>query len=383
VQSVNLAPPPLVLGPETDELRTDVREFLRRERESGGYVPRVDSWMSSWSPEFSRKLGQRGWLCMVVPKHLGGHGRTYLDRYVVTEELLAAGAPVAAHWIADRQVAPALVKYGTPYQQRRYLPEIAAGEAYFGIGMSEPQAGSDLASVRTRATETEGGWRISGTKVWTSGAHRCRAFFVLARSEQLDPARRHAGLSQFIIEFDSPGIEIRPIRLLTGEHHFNEVVLDNVFVPHDMLLGRAGDGWRQVTCELALERSGPERILSTMPLLNALPRNEVETVDHSSLGALVARAYALRHLSVAVAGGLTDGADVGLSAAVVKDLGTRFEQDVVEYTAHIGGAATRSATAPDFVRLLAEGLLHAPGFTLRGGTNEILRSVIARELGMR
>jgi acyl-CoA dehydrogenase len=156
-----------------------------------------------------------------------------------------------------------------------------------------------------------------------------------------------------------------------------------VFVPHDMLLGRAGDGWRQVTCELALERSGPERILSTMPLLNALPRNEVETVDHGSLGALVARAYALRHLSVAVAGGLTDGADVGLSAAVVKDLGTRFEQDVVEYTAHIGGAATRSATAPDFVRLLAEGLLHAPGFTLRGGTNEILRSVIARELGMR
>jgi acyl-CoA dehydrogenase len=380
---VNLTPAPMMLDPKAEELRADVRQFLRCERESGGYTPRVDSWMSGWSPDFSRKLGQRGWLCMVIPKHLGGHGRTYLDRYVVTEELLAAGAPVAAHWIADRQVAPALVKYGTPRQQRMYLPEIASGEAYFGIGMSEAEAGSDLAALRTRAIETEGGWRISGTKMWTSGAHRCRAFFVLARSEPYDPAHRHAGLSQFIVEFDSPGIEIRPIRLLTGEHHFNEVVLDNVFVPHDMLLGRLGDGWRQVTSELALERSGPERILSTMVLLNNLPRNEIDNIDHSALGALVARAYTLRHLSVVVASALTDGAEVGLSAAVVKDLGTRFEQDVVEYAAHVAVVPVQNDSATDFARLLAEGLLHAPGFTLRGGTNEILRSVIARELGMR
>jgi alkylation response protein AidB-like acyl-CoA dehydrogenase len=372
-----------VLDAGTDDLRAEVRDFLRHERECGGYTPRVDSWMSGWSPDFSRKLGQRGWLCMAVPKHLGGHGRTYLDRYVVTEELLAAGAPVAAHWIADRQVAPALVKYGTPQQQRTYLPGIASGETYFAIGMSEPEAGSDLAAVRTRAIETDGGWRLSGTKVWTSGAHRCCAFFVLARSEPFDPSRRHAGLSQFIVEFDSPGVEIRPIRLLTGEHHFNEVVLDNVFVPHDMVLGRLGNGWRQVTAELALERSGPERILSTMPLLNCLPRNDTETTDRSALGAVVARAYALRQLSMAVAGALSNGADVGVAAAVVKDLGTRFEQDVVEYAAHNADVPAQPGTAADFVRLLGEGLMHAPGFTLRGGTNEILRSVIARELGMR
>jgi hypothetical protein len=150
-----------------------------------------------------------------------------------------------------------------------------------------------------------------------------------------------------------------------------------------MLLGRLGDGWRQVTSELALERSGPERILSTMVLLNALPRSEIENVDHTALGALVARAYTLRHLSVAVASALTSGAEVGLSAAVVKDLGTRFEQDVVEYAAHVAGVPVQNDGATDFARLLAEGLLHAPGFTLRGGTNEILRSVIARELGMR
>lgn len=379
---MNLTPRAVVLGPETAQLRAEVREFLCQERESGGYTPRVDSWMSGWSPEFSRKLGRRGWLCMVVPKDLGGHGRTYLERYVVTEELLAAGAPVAAHWIADRQVAPALVKYGTPEQQRTYLPEIASGEAYFAIGMSEPEAGSDLAAVRTRAIETDGGWRISGTKVWTSGAHRCRAFFVLARSETFDPSRRHAGLSQFIVEFDSPGVEIRPIRLLTGEHHFNEVVLDNVFVPRDMVLGRLGEGWRQVTSELALERSGPERILSTMPLLNCLPRDDAETIDRSALGAIVARAYALRQLSVSVAGALTGSGDVGVSAAVVKDLGTRFEQDVVEYAVHAAGVAPQPDSANECARLLAEGLMHAPGFTLRGGTNEILRTVIARELGM-
>ena len=204
-----------------------------------------------------------------LPAEYGGPGRSYLDRFVVTEELLAHGAPVAAHWVADRRVAPALLAHGTSAQRAKYLPRIASGECYFAIGMSNPNPGRIW-----RRYAREGAYRrwveVTGTKVWTSGAHHSEAFFVLARTADLDPAHRHDGLSQFLILFDSPGIDIRPIRLLAGQHHFNEVVLDKVFVPDDMVVGAVGNGWQQVGAELSFERSGPERILSPQPLLDAV-----------------------------------------------------------------------------------------------------------------
>jgi acyl-CoA dehydrogenase len=381
-------PPLVTLAPHSEALRDEVRSFLAEQRAAGGFVPRVDSWISGWDEQFSRRLADRGWLGMTIPTRYGGHGRSHLDRYVVTEELLAAGAPVAAHWVADRQVGPSLMKYGTDGQRRRYLPGIARGEIFFAIGMSEPEAGSDLANVQTRAVKVEGGWTLSGTKVWTSGAHHARACFVLARSEPLDPAHRHAGLSQFIVELDSPGVDIRPIKLLTGQHHFNEVLLERVFVPDELVLGRAGDGWAQVTSELAIERSGPERILSTFPLLVSYlaeleGKAHVDADDTRLVGALVARVLTLRQLSLSIAGALSDGRPVDIPAATVKDLGTRFEGELVELIASHANADP-DPDAPDaFSRMLAEGLLHAPGFTLRGGTSEILRTVMARGWGLR
>jgi alkylation response protein AidB-like acyl-CoA dehydrogenase len=371
-------PPPVVEGPELAALRREVRGFVAEQVAAGRITPSVDTWLDGWDPEFSRALAERGWVGMTIPVEYGGHGRTFLERFVVTEELLAAGAPVAAHWIADRQAAPSLLRFGTEEQKRHYLPAIARGELSWAIGMSEPDAGSDLASVRTRGVRVEGGWRLTGTKVWTSGAHLAHAFFALARTEPLDPGHRHAGLSQFIVELSSPGVEIRPIVSMSGAHHFNEVHLQDVFVPDTRVFGTPGDGWHQVTSELAYERSGPERFLSTYRLLAGLATAPAEE-SHPDVGRYVARLAGLHQMSSAVAGGLEAHQDVASAAAVVKVLGTTLEGDVAELAALMAEEST-----DETLRALTDrGLLQRPGFTLRGGTNEVLRGVVARELGLR
>ncbi|MGE3285036.1 MAG: acyl-CoA dehydrogenase family protein [Pseudonocardia sp.] len=386
-----LVPPPTELPPGAAALRADVRAFLAEERAAGLWRPRPDVWLSGWDERFTRELARRGWLGITIPQRYGGRGGSPLERYVVTEELLAAGAPVAAHWIADRQIGPSLLRFGTEEQRTRYLPRIAAGECYFGIGMSEPDSGSDLASVRTKAVRVDGGWELTGTKVWTSGAHHAHAFFALARTAPRDESARHAGLSQFIVELDSPGVTIRPIPLLTGAHHFNEVVFDAVFVPDALVLGELGQGWHQVTSELAFERSGPERFLSTFPLLVSLvaalsassASHQPELRDPSELGALYARLWTLRRMSLAVAGSLASGEAPELAAALVKDVGTRFENEVIDVARRLVAIPPDPNADDGFARLLADAVLHAPGFTLRGGTNEVLRGIVARGMGLR
>lgn len=383
--TATIALPPHRLGPAAQELRDDVRSFLDAERTAGTFVPRCDAWMSAPDPDFSRKLGARGWIGMTLPGVYGGHDRSPLDRFVVTEELLAAGAPVAAHWIADRQMAPSVLRHGTEAQRLRYLPAIARGTCYFAIGMSEPDAGSDLASVRTRARQVPGGWEITGTKIWTTGAHYAHAMVVLARTDGT-PADRHQGLSQFVVDLPAEGVTVRPVHSIDGEHHFNEVVFDAAVVPEESLLGERGAGWRQVTAELAHERSGPERLLSTAPLLQAWAEQAAlrpeDAVTARELGRLTARAWTLRQMSLAVAAALAEGRPTETQAALVKDLGSRFEGDVVETVRRVCGVEPRKG-ADGLPGLLAEAVLHTPAFTLRGGTNEILRSVVARGMGIR
>ena len=374
------------LPDDCEELRAQVREFLDQQLSSGRFVPSPDAWLTGWDDEFSQELGRRGWLGLTVPIEYGGRGATPLQRYVVIEELLAAGAPIAAHWFSDRQIAPALLNHGTEEQRQRYLPAIARGECRFALGMSEPDAGSDLAAVRTRAERTESGWRVTGQKIWTSGAHHADAILFLARTAPVSEGARHAGLSQFLCELPAEGVTINPIRLMSGAHHFNEVVFDGLELPADALLGVEGQGWAQVTAELAYERSGPERILTTFPLLAALVRNLDELAIDDTLAGLVgelsARAWALRQLSLGVAAALARGERPDSAAALVKDLGTTYEQDVVE--------AILQAVDPDRLPpdsplrvMLMHATMQSPGFTLRGGTNEILRGVVAKTLGVR
>src|SRR3954454_7274680 len=372
-----LALPPARAPAGAAALRAEARAFLAEQP----FEVQCDAWGSAWggSPEFSRTLAARGWGGMTWPPEYGGGGRSSLDQWVGTEELLAAGAPVSAHWVADRQTGPALLRFGTEAQRRALLPAMARGECSFAIGMSEEGAGSDLAAVSTRAERTNGGWLVHGVKKWTGGEHAADFFVVLCRTEPLGDDR-HAGLSQLIVDLGSPDLSTRPIRLMHGVHQWNEVRLDGVFVGDDMVLGEVGAGWAQVTSELAYERSGPERVLSTFPLLATFaaavePEGDPRAV--SALGALVARLVALRRLSLGVANALDEGNAPDVQAALVKDLGTTYERDVVE-TVRAARPFVRADERLD--TLLAQGLLSTPGFTLRGGTTETLRTIVARAL---
>lgn len=366
-----------------EQFRLEVRTFLHEELAKGTFVPKCDSWLSGDNPEFSKLIGQKGWIGITWPKKYGGQERSTIDRYILTEEFLAIGAPVAAHWFADRQTGPLLLRYGTEQQRAFFLPQIVKGECYFGIGLSEPNSGSDLASVSTRAEKVEGGWIVNGQKIWTSNAHLCHYMVTLVRTSPYDGKHKHAGLSQLIVDLQADGITVVPIKFLTGEHHYNEVFFDNVFVPDNMVVGEIGNGWVQGLAELAFERSGPERILSTFPLIDELiqelkRQNNIEGLKQASK--VVARLWSLRNLSIGVAQLLAtgNGDEVSIPAALVKALGTKFEQSIPEITRLLVQTYPTLDAQRKIDRLMAESILHAPGFTIRGGTSEVLYGIVAK-----
>jgi alkylation response protein AidB-like acyl-CoA dehydrogenase len=370
--------------PEIEALRADVRTFLARELAGKSATLRAQTW-SGYDPEFSRKLGARGWIGMTWPRKYGGHERTAFERYAVIEELLAGGAPVSAHWVADRQSGPLLMRFGSE-AQRHMLPAIARGECYFAIGMSEPEAGSDLAAVRTRAVRTSEGWRVTGRKLWSSLAQHAHYMIALFRTGD-SAAERNQGLSQFLIDLErTPGVEIRPVADLTGVAHFNEVTFDDALLPLDALIGQEGQGWAQVTAELAFERSGPERFLSSMALFNLIVSkagSRENPAAAEAIGRLTAQLMTLRQMSLAVAGQLQRGENPALEAALVKDLGALFEQEIPEIAHRLSDGELSIESRDESVAVQTYLTLVAPSFSLRGGTREILRGIVARGLGLR
>jgi alkylation response protein AidB-like acyl-CoA dehydrogenase len=373
------------LPPEAEALRKEVRAFLDEQFSGANPVKRARSW-GGFDREFSQRVGARGWIGMTWPKRYGGGERTFLERYVVMEEMLAAGAPVSAHWIADRQSGPLLLRFGTEEQRQRILPRIVTGELAFAIGMSEPDSGSDLASIRTRAAKTDGGYLVNGTKVWTSNAHLCDYLIALFRT-QLVPDKKHEGLTQFLVDLrNTKGITIRPIIDLAGHHHFNEVNFTDAFVPDDASVGNEGDGWKQVTAELGFERSGPERYLSSIALIKELVREVSARPDDrgaEALGRVVASMATLRTMSLSVSGMLQAGENPYIEAAAVKDVGTTFEQSIPELVHALLDIEPTLDTGSDLQQVLGYITQVAPSFSLRGGTREVLRGIIARGLGLR
>jgi len=378
---------PITAIPAEDEaLRAPVRAFLAEALAANTLEQRVQSWMG-YDADFSRSLGRQGWLGLTLPTAYGGAGRSPFARMVVVEELLAAGAPVAAHWIADRQSGPLIAKYGTEEQKRFFLPKICRGEAFFCIGMSEPNSGSDLASVRTKAVKTAKGWCLNGRKIWTTNAYRSQYTIALVRTSG-GPEDRQKGLSQLIVDLSLPGVTITPIRDLTGGAHFCEILFEDVELAEGALIGTEGGGWEQVTAELVFERSGPERIYSSVVLLDAWhallrKRGQPKDSELATLGRLLGNLAVLRAMSISVTGQLCKGENPNVEAALVKDLGTELEQQIPILIADALGAQPEQEIPDELIRALAYVTQLAPSFSLRGGTREILRGVIARGLGLR
>jgi len=374
-QGMNFAP--AQLPGELEALRAEVREFLNAETD---WHPNSD-FNAGASPEFSKRFAAKGWIGMTWPKEYGGGGRSFLERYVVTEELLAAGAPVGCHWIADRQSGPLLLKFGTEAQKQAFLPGIISGDSFYSIGMSEPDTGSDLASIRTSAVQVPGGWCLNGSKIWTSNAHLNHFMVTLVRTAPATE-NRHEGMSQFIVPIHADGVTVRGIDNLAGEQDFNQIFFDDVFVPDDHVVGEAGNGWAQVMSELAYERSGPERFLSAFRVLAEFGKslqNDATESQARLYGQLVSHLVVLRRMSISIASLLENGLMPDTEAALIKDLGNSYERLVPEVVRlYLPGQVPKG-----LAQALEECVLHAPSFTLRGGTREILRGMIARGLGLR
>ena len=373
---MNLAP--TTLTAEERELQAAVRAYLD-ERLAPGTYPLGLGMAGDVDPEFSRDLGAQGWIGMALPTEYGGGGRTAVERQIVVEELLTRGAPVGFHWTADRQSGLNILHNGTEDQRRSLLPGIARGELSFAIGMSEPDAGSDLASVRSRAVRTGDTWRVDGTKIWTSGAATATHLLCLFRTSE----DRHGGLTQFIVPRETPGVTVSPIPFIDGTRHFCEVVFDAVTLPDSARLGDVGAGWGQNTSELALERGGVDRWMSMMPVLEHWAKSDGvrdSVAAQIDLGRILARLWTYRGMSLSIARLVDSGRFPVAEAALVKEMATQFEQESLALVRRHYGR-TPSLTSDDpWEALLAQAILVGPSWTLRGGTTEILRSVISKGL---
>lgn len=375
------------LPPEAQALRAEVRAFIRAEIDAGTFDPYQGVTYPGYNPEFSRKVGAKGWIGLTWPKKYGGHERSYLERYVVTEEFRVVNAPVGLHFTADRQSGPMLLKYANERIKNDVLPRITRGECCFCIGMSEPNSGSDLFAANVRATKCDGGFKVRGTKVWTTAAHRADYMIGLFRTSLATKENRRHGLTQFLVDMKTPGIKVNPIANMAGQHEFNEVVFDDAFVPEDHVLGEIDMAWKQATSELAYERSGPERFLETSYMLFELVRvlgKEPDVRGLDGVGRLVAQLHTLRRMSVSVNGMLQAGKEPVLEGSIVKDLGTVWQQQLPhkarDLAAFIDGD---NVDRTRFDHLLAHATTVAPKLTIQGGTSEVLRGIIARGLGLR
>ena len=380
---------------EQNRFRKEVRDFLEGELKQGNFQPACDAWIQGFSPEFTKKVAERGWIGLTWPKEHGGQGRSHMDRFILAEEMLRYGAPAALHWMSDRQIGGSILTYGTEEQKQEYLPKIVKGETYFALGMSEPETGSDLASLKTRAVEDGDEFVIDGQKMWTSLAEYMNYIYLLVRTDPEAP--RHRGISELIFKADRPGITVKPTIDITGTVAWGEVFYDGVRVPKSSLIGEKNRGFYQVVNQLAYERSGLERLMGNYALFDAIIQFVKETKRNGkpmSQDALIRDKLAQlevefeigRLLTYRVALVIDGGRAPAIEAAMAKAYCTDFAQKLATLATDMlglyGQLLAESKWAPIF-GMAPHSYLGSKGYSLQAGTSEILRNIVAtRGLGL-
>jgi alkylation response protein AidB-like acyl-CoA dehydrogenase len=374
---------------EQDAFRQEVRRFLQEVLSPEFREALKRSGDEGCSPEFSRKLSQRGWIGLNWPLEYGGLGKGAMERFIFNEELAIHDAPVQYHFIGERQVGPSLMRHGTEEQRRDLLPKIARSEICFCLGLSEPEAGSDLANVQTRAARDGDCYVVNGQKIWTSHAHRADMCWLVVRT---DPnASKHRGISILLVDMKSRGVDVQPLINMAGMHGFSQVFFDNVQVPSTNLIGQENAGWYILAEHLDFERAGIDRIAynqrifeECLEFVRGAPglRDGRDRSIRQGLAELYVELQVGRLLAYRVAWlmdrGVIPNAEVCMSKVFGSEWCQRMANAVLQITQVYGAAAPRelSEGALDFY-------LISVGDTIRAGTSEIQRNIIAqRGLGM-
>jgi alkylation response protein AidB-like acyl-CoA dehydrogenase len=384
---------------EQQAFRQEVRQFLKDNlgEEWRGIDP--DSYFieENWPHirDLTSKLAEKGWLTLAWPEEYGGQARPHIEQMIYSEEMAYFRAPTRDASTGTDLVGPTLMLFGTEEQKAEYLPRIADGSAVYCQGFSEPESGSDLASLQLRAVEDGDDYILNGSKIWTSGAHRASQFYLMARTDPEAP--KHRGISMFILDMDTPGLDVKPIINMFGVHYFNQVFFENVRVPNRNMIGEKNRGWYVAATTLDFERSGVARYAANQRSLEELAElaREVQAngrplAENPVIRKRIAELYVANEAGRAIAYNVgwmqSEGLVPNREASVSKMMGSEISQKIhnlgIQMAGMYGTLGKGSKWAYFDGRLGLE-WMDSISLTIRGGTSEIQRNIIAtRGLGL-
>ena len=376
--------------PEQEAFRLRFRQWLKDNLAPDWGGPRYtgpddDGANAALQKAWERKLYAAGYQGMHWPKDYGGQGQTLVEHLIVNEELGSVSAPEGINTMGKELVGPIILKMGTEEQKRHYIPRILNVDDIWCQGFSEPDAGSDLAGLRTRAVLDGEHWVISGQKVWTSFAHQADMCILLARTDPDVP--KHKGLTLFLVDMRLPGVDIRPLRQITGRTEFNEVFFDSVRIPRDMHVGAVNDGWNVAVGVLGFERATARlyrqsrflaEFLQLVASLAKRPEKSGSSYFRQKIGVLFSELRMLRLLNLKTASRVVNNKGIGSEASIIKLFWSELHQRIAEFATDV--------FAEDFVLDAAEAerfrflYLHSRAETILAGTSEIQRNIIAERM---
>jgi len=385
--------------PAQEAFRKEVVSFLEAEKAADDTPWKSYELIGDASIEFSRKLAKKNWIGITWPKAYGGRELGYVDKCIVSEEMCRFQAPIGFHFLGERQVGPALIKFGTDWQKEYFLPRITAAEekSSFCLLFSEPDAGSDLAACSTTAILDGDHYIVNGQKTWNSGAHNANWGWLLAKTDTDEKTPKHMAFSEFMVDLTLPGVTIKPIMNMAGEHSFNEVFFDNVAIHKKYLVGKENMGFKQIMAQIDYERSGPERLLQNFPVyeqtIEYIRNMDPETTDPGfrawvrDTAAQLEIEYTIgRLMCYQTAWTIDQKKPATIQAAMGKAFCTQVAKRLNDVATKIIGRTSQIMSGSDWAPLetdVARCFLWGPSYTLQGGSVEVLKNIVAqRGLGL-